>query len=232
MTIQRKPSPEARREPVREFFKLSLLAQQINHPQFKVVKSLSFEELYHEAKHVKQLAFHQFHGFIAAELDRYTLLKTKNADPDRFLGREDELEEYAGVKLFFDVKDMAYPLHLSACLNRQGSFKISDLQLGHSVGLGTLTSQPNEREEAEQRGGGRRRSRMSYVSMHGVQPAAAGSFREPPIQIAIYDIDKDSVSSVSVSSKSAALLEASEAKKKRSSSTDFPKIKRRQTLLA
>lgn len=75
---------------------------------------------------------------------------------------------------------------------------------------------------------------QSYVSMNGVMPAGINcSFKEPPIQIAIYDIDKESVSSASMSSKSAAQLQGTSAiKTKRSSSNRIPKVKGRQSLLA
>lgn len=36
------------------------------------------------------------------EVKKYHLLKTKNAEPDRFLGREDELDQIEGAKLFCD----------------------------------------------------------------------------------------------------------------------------------
>lgn len=92
-----------------------------------------------------------------------------------------------------------------------------------------------EQGEAEMKGAmdSSRRSQLSYVSMAGVQPAGIGcSFKQPPIQIAIYDIDKESVSSVSICSKSASQLVGPPAKKKkRSSSFDFPRMKGRQTLL-
>ena len=32
--------------------------------------------------------------------------KCKNADPERFLGKEEELKEYNGAKIYFDVSNL------------------------------------------------------------------------------------------------------------------------------
>jgi len=34
------------------------------------------------------------------------LSKCKNADPERFLGKEEELKEYNGAKIYFDVSNL------------------------------------------------------------------------------------------------------------------------------
>lgn len=76
----------------------------MNHPHFSIVKSIDVDELFEEAKLVKRLAFNQFAEFIKKELDSYYMLKTKNADPARFLGKEKELQDYYGAKLYIDTK--------------------------------------------------------------------------------------------------------------------------------
>jgi hypothetical protein len=58
--------------------------------------------LYTEARYVRNLVFNQYSDFIKKELDSYYLLKTKNADPSRFLGREKELKDYNGAKIYVD----------------------------------------------------------------------------------------------------------------------------------
>jgi len=72
-----------------------------------MVKSMNTEDLFYDAKFVHNLAFHQYHKYLEQEIKKYCLLKTKNADPDRFLGREHELKDYNGVKLYLDVSELS-----------------------------------------------------------------------------------------------------------------------------
>ena len=78
----------------------------MNHKNFITVKQMNVDELFNEAKFVHKLSFNKFAEFIKQELDNYHILRTKNADPARFLGKENELRDYNGVKLYFDVKEM------------------------------------------------------------------------------------------------------------------------------
>lgn len=88
-----------------EFFKLTLLSLQMNHKAFHIVQSIDPQEMFYDAKVVHKLSFHQFPEFIKDELERYYLLKTKNADPDRFQHKEHELEEYEGAKLYLNASE-------------------------------------------------------------------------------------------------------------------------------
>lgn len=85
---------------------MTLLAYQLNHPDFHAVQALDCDELFYEAKFDRFLAFHQFPAFIKTEVDKFYLLKTKNAEPDRFLGREEELKDYVGAKIFVDSDEL------------------------------------------------------------------------------------------------------------------------------
>ena len=89
-----------------EFFKLTLLSLQMNHRAFHILQSIDPQELFHDAKIINKLSFNQFAEFIQNELERYYLLKTKNADPDRFQNKEHELEEYEGAKLYVNASEV------------------------------------------------------------------------------------------------------------------------------
>ena len=88
----------------RQFFKLTLLSEQLNHKNFNIVKSIDTEQLYNEAR--AQGAFTGYREFITKELDKYYLLQTKNADPERFLGKENELKDYIGARILVDVNTL------------------------------------------------------------------------------------------------------------------------------
>ena len=71
---------------------MTLLSCQLNHDHFRLVKSLDAANLYNEAKNVQKVPFNKYLVFIQSELERYYLSKARNADPDRFHGKEKELE--------------------------------------------------------------------------------------------------------------------------------------------
>lgn len=60
---------------------------------------------------------------MAKEISKYYLSKCKNADPERFLGKEDELKEYNGAKIYFDVANLddksMSPTQLSESIKHQ-----------------------------------------------------------------------------------------------------------------
>jgi hypothetical protein len=63
-------------------------------------------------------------------------LKTKNACPDRFLGKEDELKDYIGVKLYVDVSDLV-------------SFKAPQVEeIDFDLGFDTKFKEPKSRDTA------------------------------------------------------------------------------------
>lgn len=216
------------RDPDREFFKLTLLAAQLNHPDFQAVKSISMEELFHEAKEVQRLPFHQFQGFIAKEIDKFYLLKTKNADPDRFLGREEELEEYNGATLYVDIGDVSSVRTSMLQVSQTTSPRLGNL-LNHSIGLDSIQradsvhfkgphlcnsqhrSRLTEIEEGEQYSSENSGSQMvlrvdsgqSCVSFGAaIVVAAVGTNREPPMKLQILDIEKQSSASSQPSERS------------------------------
>lgn len=52
------------------------------------------------------MAFNGYREFINKELDKYYLLQTKNADPERFIGKENELKDYIGARILVDMNDL------------------------------------------------------------------------------------------------------------------------------
>jgi hypothetical protein len=74
------------------FFKMTLLAQQMKHKDFIVVKGIDAQGLFKVAKFENKLGFHEYYEFIKEQIARFYLLK-KNADPVRFLGREKEIDD-------------------------------------------------------------------------------------------------------------------------------------------
>lgn len=60
---------------------------------------------YQEAKD-QDIKFTGYHDFIKTEIDKYYILKSKNADPERFIGKEKELKDYNGAKIYVDVSNM------------------------------------------------------------------------------------------------------------------------------
>lgn len=100
--FQQPESSAALRDSNKEFFKLTLLSMLMNHKSFNTVRSINADALYQEACE-KGLPFHEFAKFIDVEIQKYYILKTKNAEPSRFLGREEELADFNGAKLYFDI---------------------------------------------------------------------------------------------------------------------------------
>lgn len=87
-----------------EFFKLTLLSHQLNNKKrFKTLSTINVDNLYQQARFDEKLGFNQYSEFITKELEKYYLLKTKNADPTKFLGREADLVDYRGAKLYIDA---------------------------------------------------------------------------------------------------------------------------------
>lgn len=86
------------------FFKMTLLAEQLNHKDFIAVKNILPDDLFYEAKFEQSLGFQHYAGFIREQLDKYYLIKTKNADPERFMGKEAELDDFEGVTLYIDME--------------------------------------------------------------------------------------------------------------------------------
>jgi hypothetical protein len=71
-----------------QFFKLTLLAEQLNHLHFDRVKSVDVYQLWYKAIDEHNLSFNKFRKFIVQELDKYYIDKVKNADADRFIGHQ------------------------------------------------------------------------------------------------------------------------------------------------
>lgn len=69
------------------------------------MRAIDTGELFHEAKFIKHIGFHNYATFIKEEIDKFYLFKTKNVDPERFLGKEDEIDDYTGSKLYFELCD-------------------------------------------------------------------------------------------------------------------------------
>ena len=103
----KQPNKERQNESDREFFKLTLLSHQLNHKKFRVIQSINADELYKQARFQLNLGFNKYSEFIKTELEKYYLLKTKNADPNRFLGREKDLKYYNGAKIYMDAKKLS-----------------------------------------------------------------------------------------------------------------------------
>lgn len=89
-----------------EFFKLTLLSLQLNHKNFRLVKTIDANSLYHLAKD-QNLQFTKYYEFLKEEVDKHYLIKYKNAEPERFLGKEKELKEYNGAKIYVDINDVS-----------------------------------------------------------------------------------------------------------------------------
>ena len=58
-----------------------------------------------EAKE-QNIKFTEYHDFIKKEIAKYYLIKNKNADPDRFIGNEEELKDYNGAKIYIDISNV------------------------------------------------------------------------------------------------------------------------------
>jgi hypothetical protein len=89
----------------KEFFKLTLLSLQLNHKNFNLVKQIDTNSLYQEASENK-LQFNNYHTFLKDQIDKFYLLKHKNVEPERFIGKEKELSEYQGAKIFVDMTEV------------------------------------------------------------------------------------------------------------------------------
>ena len=63
-----------------EFFKLTLLAELLNHNQFNKLKDINGDLLYEKAMREK-VPFNQYLNFVKRSLQEYFLLKVKNAEP-------------------------------------------------------------------------------------------------------------------------------------------------------
>ena len=81
------------------------MSLQLNHKNFRLVKDIDVNHLYHLAKE-KELKFTNYYEFLRLEVEKHYLLKYKNAEPSRFLGKEKELKEYNGAKIFVDITDI------------------------------------------------------------------------------------------------------------------------------
>jgi hypothetical protein len=46
------------------------------------------------------MPFNKYPEFIKQELDKFYLVKKYNADPERFLGQENELKYYNGAQIY------------------------------------------------------------------------------------------------------------------------------------
>jgi hypothetical protein len=57
------------------------------------VKTIDTNLLYQEAAENK-MQFNNYHAFLKDQIDKFYLLKHKNVEPGRFLGKEKELSEY------------------------------------------------------------------------------------------------------------------------------------------
>jgi hypothetical protein len=99
-----KPGPNKEFDEDFHFFKMTLLSEQLNHKDFMKVRGVSTEELFQEAKFEQGLSFQNYHAFIKEELEKYYISKVKNADPDRFVGKQDELKDFNGVRLYVDTQ--------------------------------------------------------------------------------------------------------------------------------
>lgn len=78
----------------------------MNHKKFNIIKSMNYQKLYDEAKNNRKLTFNKFDKFIKTEIEKYALARTKHVDPDRFYGKEHELEQYSGVKMFVNIDEL------------------------------------------------------------------------------------------------------------------------------
>lgn len=81
----------------------------MNHPHFFSVNKLDARELFNLAKFERGLTFVEFRSFILEQLERNFLERVKNADPDRFLGRQEELQDYLGSQMYVDLAELGKP---------------------------------------------------------------------------------------------------------------------------
>ena len=52
------------------------------------------------------MPFNKYPEFIKQELDKFYLVKKYNADPERFLGQENELKYYNGAQIYATAQEL------------------------------------------------------------------------------------------------------------------------------